>query len=205
MKPIFSKIIFGIGMSSLGAITVLLAQRFYFEPKRERAQSLTFHRQKTDPFFDPFYNDDFFDKSNDPFQEMLKMRERMLKQFGDSNEENGLFNSWHKRRFGGDDAGAVLKREDDKFVYYDISIKGLNQNKLNVKVENGQIDISGTIEGKSQDENRESHFSSSFHRSFPTPPNVDSANVKMEQENDKLVIKFPKIAALPNMSSTHSI
>ena len=193
MKPIYSKALFGLAMFSLGVTAVLLAQKFYLEPRNQKASTFAFDSRKLDPLFDQFYNDDFFEKSNDPFKEMRNMRERMLKQFGNSNEESGLFDSWYKKKFGGGNAGEVTKREDDKFVYYEISAKGINQDKLSVKVENGQIDISGTIENKTHDENQESHFSSSFHRSFPAPANVDSAKVQMEQEKDKLMIKFPKI------------
>ncbi len=39
-------------------------------------------------------------------------------------------------------------REDADFIYYDVAIKDLVNSKLDIRVESGQITISGTIEKK---------------------------------------------------------
>jgi HSP20 family molecular chaperone IbpA len=195
MKEFFQKkIAIGILCFVLGVGAMFGAQTLWLnKPKPGTSEPLALAQRNMDSLFDQFYNDDFFGRSHDPFEEMRRMRERMLKDFERPDEGTGLFDSWYKKKFGGGDVGEITKREDDQFVYYDIAIKGLDQNKLNVKVENGQIEISGQIEKKSQDENAGSFFSSSFHRSFPTPPDVDPNKVQMEQEKDKLVVKFPKM------------
>lgn len=84
-------------------------------------------------FFDEFFNEDFFGRSRDPFEEMRRMQ----------------------KRFGGE-VGELKQREEQ-----------------------------GTS----------SYYSSSFQRSFPIPPRVDAEKFTMEQEDKKIVIKFPKIKA----------
>lgn len=142
---------------------------------------------------DNFYDDRFFDHSNDPFDQMRKMREKMMKQFEQPQIGGDVFDSWYQKKFGGGNVGEVKRREDDKFVYYEISVKGLNKEKLNVKVSNGQINISGQTETKSETGSSSTLLSSSFHRSFPVPAEVDANKVQMENTDDRIVIKFPKV------------
>ena len=155
------------------------------------------HRRVTadGPNFDQMFDDDFFGHSRDPFEEMRRMQDRMLKQFGGpSGMESSPFDSWYQRKFGGS-AGEVQRREDDENVYYEIALKGLKKGKVDVKVENGQIAISGEMENKSDGEEGGSYVSSTFHRSFPVPPDVDGNKAQMEQKDGKIIIKFPKLKA----------
>lgn len=69
-------------------------------------------------------------------------------------------------RFGGD-AHEITRREDGAFIYYDLDLG----------------------DGAAR------YHGSSFHRSFPVPPEVDGRDFKMEQEGRKIIIKFPKRAA----------
>lgn len=175
----------------LGASVMFVAQRYIFKPTYPLQTSFA-SIKPMDPFFDRFFNDDFFGRSRDPFEEMRRMREGMIKQF-EQDEGGGLFDSWYKKKFGGGNAGDITRREDDHFVYYDIAVDGLRQEKVNVKVENGQLTISGQVEKKSEEGNSGSYFKSSFQRSFPVPSNVDSGKFQLEQGKEKLVVKFPKI------------
>lgn len=126
------------------------------------------------------------------------MQERMMKQF-DSSEDSkgGIFDSWFKKKFGGGEPGDIRMREDADFIYYDVAIKDLVNSKLDIRVENGQITISGTIEKKtsSQDDQKNSsqYFSSTFHRSFPVPYGADDTKAEMKQDGEKIIIKLPKI------------
>ncbi len=194
MKIIKSKVFIGALFFVLGIGAVLEAQRFFIKPSDKLELATTSHPAKTmDSLFDQFYDDDFFGRTHDPFEQMRKMRKHMMKDFDNLDQGGGMFDSWYRRRFGGGDAGEVTKREDKDFIYYDIAIKDLNKEKLNVKVENGQITISGQAEKKSEENGNGSYFSSSFHRSFPAPPDVDANKVQMEPSKDKLTLKFPKI------------
>jgi HSP20 family molecular chaperone IbpA len=196
MKTFFqNKIVIGVLCFALGLGAMYGAHVFWLKPKPVLSDSISVGPRNMDSLFDQFYNDDFFGRSRDPFEEMRRMRERMLKQFDHPDQGGGLFDSWYRKKLGGGEVGDTTKREDDHFVYYDIAIKGLDQNKVSVKVENGRVQISGQIEKRSQDENAGSFFSSSFHRSFPAPSDVDPNKVQMEQEQDKLVVKFSKVEA----------
>ena len=126
------------------------------------------------------------------------MQERMMKQFESSEGDSGggIFDSWFKKKFGGGDPGDIHMREDDDFVYYDVVIKNLVNSKLDIRVQDGQITISGTIEKRSSDEgenkNSSRFYSSTFHRSFPVPYGVDDTKAEMEQRDEKIIIKLPK-------------
>lgn len=195
MKFLQSKYSIGLIGFALGGAAMFVTQKM-MNPKQYRpGLSLTRNDFGEDRLLDTFFNDDFFDRSHDPFEEMRKMRKQMSKQFGEETGGGGLFDSWYKRKFGGGNAGEIQKREDDKFVYYDVAIDGLDKNKLNVKVVDGQITISGRQEKKSEEGNTGTYFSSSFHRSFPLPLGVDGNDVQMEQNKGKLVVKFAKVKA----------
>jgi len=112
----------------------------------------------------------------DPFEEM---RKQMLSQF--SNAANVQ-----------DHSQEIRSREDDKYYYYDIMVKGLDQEKLKINVQDGQIEISGQIENKESENGSSSYFSSSFHRSFPLPFNADGGKVEVENDKEKMTIKVPK-------------
>jgi HSP20 family molecular chaperone IbpA len=190
-----SKAIVGILCFILGVVTVLLAQTRFTHPRITLIASNPASPMKMnmDSIFDQFYNDDFFSQANDPFEDMRKMRNQMLLQFDQPKQGGDLFDSWYQKKFGGGNAGEIKKREDDQFIYYEVTIRDVEKEKLKVKVENGQISISGQIESKSEDDGNVSYSSSSFHRSFPAPTGVDVERFKMEQNQDRLIIKFPKL------------
>lgn len=194
MKILQSKLFIGSLSFLLGVSAILIGQRIFEKPKQSLDVIPKLHSTyKMDSLLDQFYNDDFFGNAHDPFEQMRKMRKRMMKDFDAVENGGGIFDSWYRKRFGGGHAGEVTQREDKDYVYYDIAIKDLNKEKLNVKVENGQISISGQTEKKSQENGDAAFFSSSFHRSFPEPPDVDAKKVQMESSQDKLTLKFPKV------------
>ncbi|MEZ4815082.1 MAG: Hsp20/alpha crystallin family protein [Bdellovibrionota bacterium] len=191
MKNILNNRLFIVLLSfALGAGSLFLYQQ-YISPKHKLESNFT--NKNIDPLFDQFYNDDLFNKSFDPFESMRQMRDKMEKQFQTPNEGRGIFDSWFQKRFGGGSAEEITQREDDQFVYYELKVMGLDQEKVRVSVSDGQLSISGKVEKKTEADGSANYFSSSFHRSFPVPAGVDSTKVQMEQEKDKIIIKFPKL------------
>jgi HSP20 family molecular chaperone IbpA len=183
-------------------VAALLAFQNYGNNKSHDIDStnrLTTQERRMDKTLDSFFDDDFFRSSKSPFDEIKRMQESMMKQFGfhDNDSNGGIFDSWFKNKFGGGEPGDIQIREDEDFVYYDVIIKDLSDQKLKILVEDGQIKISGTVEKKSGDtcKNGSSRqFSSStFHRSFPAPQGVDSTKAEMEHDGDKIIIKLPKV------------
>lgn len=195
------QITIGVLCFALGVAALMVFQN-YGDNKRQDTGSidrLIRQERDMDTTLDSFFDDDFFRSSRSPFDEMKKMQESMLKQFGSGsdNSDGGIFDSWFKQKFGGGDPGDVQMREDDDFVYYDVIIKNLSDQKLDIRVEGGQIKISGTIEketgDKSKNRGSRQFSSSTFRRSFPVPSGVDSTKAEMEHDGDKVIIKFPKI------------
>jgi HSP20 family molecular chaperone IbpA len=177
----------------IGLIFFILGGAITYGVLQSRAKNQSFTKNMN-PLLDEFYGDNFFDTSRDPFEQMRKMRERFGKEFGDFDEGRGFFDSWYKNKFGGGNVGEINQREDDNFVYYDISIKGIKREDVKVEVNDRQVNITGQSKTGSDDSKGDSQtFSSStFRRSFPTPAGVNSAKVEVEYENDKMILKFPK-------------
>jgi HSP20 family molecular chaperone IbpA len=121
------------------------------------------------------------DEEMDPFVQMQRMQQQMLRGMAPGGGT-------------GQRAGEVEEREDDKFVYYDIHVKGVDQNKLKVNIENGQITISGEIAFTPDDGEEGGGMISKFHRSFPAPPQTDAEKVQVESTKDKITLKFPKVS-----------
>lgn len=128
--------------------------------------------------FSNLLSDDFFSK--DPFKEMQLFHERFEKQMNN---------------IQGTSSYDISEREDSQNVYYDIKVPDINSTSIKTNVENGQLTITGTIEKKNENESAsaQSFFKSSFQRSFPLPDNVDQHKMEMTNENDKIVLKFPKL------------
>jgi HSP20 family protein len=195
------QITIGVLCFALGAAVLYAVQSYRSNEKYtvDTNDKLSNQEGSMDKTFDSFFNDDFFRSSKSPFEEMRRMQESMMRQFDqfDSDPGGGMFGSWFKKRFGGGEPGDIQTREDDDFIYYDVVIKDLSNKKLDIKVESGQIMISGTIEKRSDDKGKQGNssqfYSSTFHRSFPIPYGVDGDRVQMEQEDEKIIIKFPKI------------
>src|ERR1700692_1219428 len=75
----------------------------------------------------------------DPFRQMQRMQMRMMNRMQRQQ-------TMEESPFGGAAMGissGLKTREDDKYVYYDIELKGMNPSKFDVKVENGQVNITG--------------------------------------------------------------
>lgn len=126
----------------------------------------------------------------DPFQQMRRMQLQMMNQM----RQQALGEPGFGVGGGGPTqaSSGFRTREDDQFVYYDIELKGLNPAKFDVKVENGQVNVSGQFERK--DEGGGAAITSSFQRTFPVPENTDADKFQVENKGDVITLKFPKRA-----------
>ncbi len=79
--------------------------------------------------------------------------------------------------------------EDETFVYMELDLDSFDKKSLSAKVENGNV----IIEGNQKSDENGSSMSSHFYQSFLVPAGTDSAKVDMVYENNKLILKFPKI------------
>lgn len=83
----------------------------------------------------------------------------------------------------------IKTREDEQFVYMELDLDSFDKKSLSAKVENGNV----IIEGNQKSDENGSSMSSHFYQSFPAPAGTDTAKVDMNYENNKLILKFPKI------------
>lgn len=177
----------------LGIATVLLAQRLFERHPKSPFLLKTDAPSTMSSVFNQFYNDDFFNQSRDPFEQMKQMRSHLMKQFDEPDRGAGVFDSWFQGRFGGGNIGDIKRREDKDFGYYDVAIEGLDKRDFNFKIADGQISISGRLKKMSDENGSGTYFSSSFHRSFPVPAGVDAKKVQIEQDQNRVTLKFPKV------------
>lgn len=112
----------------------------------------------------------------------------------DRDENGGGLFSFGKRIFNMGSLGELKSREDNQNIYFDLPLDGIDENTLDVKVSGGQINISGENVQESKGSHSTMSFRSSFHRSFPIPPNADIKKVQIKKEENKIVIRFPKLA-----------
>ena len=127
------QITIGVLCFTLGAAVLFVIQNYRKSWTNDKNTTDTGLNQDSDidKTLDSFFDDDFFRSNRPPFDEMEKMRERMMNQFGSSGDDlkGGLFDSWFQSRFGGGDPGDIQTREDEDFVYYDVFIKDLSNHR----------------------------------------------------------------------------
>jgi len=176
--------------ASIGTVSTFLILR---SSNPQQAQRMTSSDQfqdghTLDHLFDRAFDSDFFDQSQNPFDDMKKLRERMRQLYGDKQFDQG-FDDWYGNRFGGK-LGEIESREDHEFIYFEVDLKDIDQDSLKFNVQNGQMTIQGTYQ-RNEDG---TSMSSTFMRSFPLPPGINEAAMSSEIKDEKLVIKFPKMS-----------
>lgn len=150
---------------------------------------------------DDMFDDDFFSKSDNPFEDMRKMREQIMKkilrgQDGLDEDVDG-FDNWFTKRFGGGTLNDIQQKDDGKFITVEIKVGNVEGSKLNVQVREGYIHIEGGTESGSGSGSTGSggfttHSRSTFKRMIPVPHGVDPEKMVLEKKKDALVLKFPK-------------
>lgn len=133
----------------------------------------------------------------DEMQERMdQFRRDWNDKFGESEEIEGIFEKFFKNGVPGN-TPELKQSEDANTVTYEITIRGLAEEKVSVNVSNGMIRISGKTE-VSQRDARSGVFNqsvSSFERSFPVPENVDEQSLQIQQEKNKLILRFTKVGS----------
>ncbi len=146
------------------------------------------HEFMNDDFIDDLFNDDFFRHSRDPFREMDRLQKEMDRYFSNDGFSS-RFGHWFSRRFGGFPASSIRMEEDRDHIYYRIDTNGLEVRKADVRVENDMVSIQvemGRNTGTRQ-------TSSTISQQFPLPPAVDPDSVKLEIEDDEIVVRLTRL------------
>jgi HSP20 family molecular chaperone IbpA len=190
-------------MSNLGGVVVFNKQKFiiaivcvsvgwFIGYEMGKAHEQKVLRQKSQSIFNiaPFLFSTPFDSFNNQEKEEREESAPWWSQFFLSMRnfkgkiiDNGM------SVFGGGDTGDFKTHEDADFVYFEYEMEKISKDSLNVRVENNMV----IIEGNETKEAFGATVSSSFHRAFPAPDNVDVDKVQMDYLNNKLIVKFPKL------------
>lgn len=86
----------------------------------------------------------------------------------------------------------IKQIDDGEFKIFEIDLKDQVAKEVKVDVKDQRITISAEVEKEEKTDHSSQFYSSSFYRTFSIPPDVDGENYKMEQLEQKIVIKFPK-------------
>lgn len=204
MNKISSRIVFGTLSAVAGGLVVfaavkakpgIIGQELHSAPSTTESRAfedILKDQEKIFERFDSIFDDDFV-RQEDPFAEMKRMRERMHRQLGEWNKDpaGSPFDSWYGNRFGGN-ISDISQREDQDNIYYDISVDGIGDSKVNTQVKNGYVIITGEIKKEKNGDKAKSLMQSSFQRTFPVPKNVDADHLEMIMETGKITFRFPK-------------
>src|SRR6185437_10026301 len=138
-----SKILFGVFCFLLGIGAMLLVQRFSSLLRPHPTEIVA--ARAPQPF-----------GGQNPFAPGQDMSSVFRQFFG-----NDFFNP---AQMNGSPMTTIIRREDDKNIYYELPIQGLEKDKLKVSVAHGEISISGEAQTKSRGPaGSEGMTTSSFH------------------------------------------
>lgn len=158
-------------------------------------------RKERDDMFDRFFDDDFFSKQSDPFAEMQRLQRQLDDMMG-KNHRGTFRDSWDSwfgdRFFGGSEEIEFDQKENKNSYIITLRIPNLKENKLDIKIDQDGISISGDFsqiaEKKDADGNviskREVHRTIS--KKFTIPGDADHEKAKVKNKKDKIIITLPK-------------
>lgn len=182
MKPILKTSLISISSAFLGGALVFGALKYSPFQQRSNVEvkatgqfdiydNILKGQKNIQHDFDRFFEDSFFNQSNP-------------------------FDSWYFNKFDTEVTNGITQREDESFIYYDIQVDDFNSTSIDTKIENGYLIIAGHSEKKNEsdknDISSQSVFRSTFSHTFPLPEHVDPNKMIMTQEENKIVLKFPK-------------
>ncbi|MBD3647031.1 MAG: Hsp20/alpha crystallin family protein [Pseudomonadales bacterium] len=143
-----------------------------------------------DEFFDTMFDDRFFTRSRDPFQEMERLRNQITEHF----DRNGArfeseFDDWFKDEFGDYPAASIEMNEDEGHIYYEMDVGSADFTDVQVEAENGMLEIHATTR-TSPDSNTTSM--SEITQRFPLPEDVDPASVDVTRHDGVIKISLAR-------------
>jgi HSP20 family protein len=94
-------------------------------------------------------------------------------------------------------------KETDKAYVVKIDLPGIDKDKINVKAENGALEISGERESGREEKTkdgglyRSERSFGSFLRTIPIPADADTQGLTAEEKQGVLTVTIPKLASAP--------
>ncbi len=163
----------------LGGIVFATGTKLFLDSKKQPVElSHADSGIKKKSFFERFFEDGFFsDEGLDQMAEQMAQSMQGMASMGQ--------------------VGRLETSQTDQFVIYEIFLDQVDKNSLKIDIKDGQINISGQAkiekENKGQFGVTKSVSISSFSRSFPAPQGVKIEDVQMENKENSIILKFPKV------------
>lgn len=147
-----------------------------------------------------------FDEVWDPFSEMDRMRREMDRLFQDGSNRLARFGG--ARGLPSYDPDLDFRETPKEYVVR-LDLPGIEKDKIDVKVKNGTLVVSGRRETEAEDEGEEGGYYrmersfGSFTRSFPLPADASSEGMTAEAKNGVLTVRIPRVP--DKKSADHSV
>lgn len=148
-------------------------------------------------FFDEMFDDKFFSKDYDPFQEIMNFYKRMMKILDEHQKKifSDSFKNWSYNRIGYGEL-KVNQKEDGKYYIVEIITDNLENKNLSIEIKNDYIKISSEYKNISEKKSEKNYQSSSQYfnmiRYISLPVEYRGKEYKIENEKDKIIIRFIK-------------
>lgn len=138
----------------------------------------------------------FFDRKEDPFIEMERIRREMEKRFLDLEDFFQTvppLQKFYPKLYR--TPSFDMKAQDGKYILT-IEVPGLDKNAINIKVENGQLIVSAHV-SKEKDNNTTTYYqrerrTSSYRHVVLLPTDANEKSLKSEYKDGLLTITFEK-------------
>lgn len=155
-----------------------------------KAKDLVAYKKDTDvTMFPDNFMSDFDNKIEEHFKQIRKEQEMLFSDLNFGKMDTLSLKS----------SVAIKLREDDKYKYVEIDPHDINTDYLKVDIDKGLLRIYGEVKDvkKEDNDNRKiySSFASSVSRTLTIPPGVNEKKAEVLKEQNKIIVKFPKIQA----------
>ncbi len=131
----------------------------------------------------------------DPFEEMRQMQNEMENMFQNSFYRRGPSSSGVFNNVMSFDSQFNVEDKGNNYLV-EIDTTGFDKDKLNVEVHNNSITVSGVKKSETKEDNAQGSFQSqsygSFLKTVPLPLDADTNSVKMDKQENKIIVNIPK-------------
>lgn len=133
----------------------------------------------------------------DPFQEMDQIQDTMNRMFRESFNRGMTTDPFLQSRHTLTYEPDIDVQDEGKEYVIKVDLPGIDKDKINIKVEGGQLMISGQRETEKEETPNQNYYRmersfGSFMRAIPLPADADSSGMKVDSREGVLTIRLPK-------------
>ncbi len=153
------------------------------------------HRKIEKELFDSLFNDKFFSKDYNPFEEIENFKKRIMRILNDDKFFLRSFEDWEKLRISNE--GIDIKTyETEKEYVYEINIEKPENKNLSIEVRNDYIKVYNDTKNIKEEEKdntiRKSFSSINITKYISLPPETRGKEHSVEKNENKIIIRFKK-------------